>query len=520
MDPQQYDAIVIGSGLGGLTAGALYARAGRRVLVLERNAAFGGAATTYRHGALTIEGSLHATAHPRDARDPKTRILEALGILDELEFVPIDELYEVRGGPFERPFVLPHGLDAARAALGERFPEQRRGFARLFERIDAVQDALAAVGEEHDRIWWFLHAPALPLKLWPLLRGLRRTLADVLDALFGDAEAAKLAVAANLPYYADDPARLWWLYYAIAQGGYLASGGAYIRGGSAMLAGRLVAAIEEEGGRALAGRTVTQIELDGRGRAAGVVHVDSQGGDAREATAPVLFGNAAPAVLAAALPDGARREFTEPYAGRRPSISLFSVALGLDRSPAEFGLTRYSTVLLPDWMTRLGDYADAAALLGGPPGHRMPPLNIVDYGAIDSGLNPDGPRLLTVVGVDRLAHWEGLDEAAYRERRERWQDAIVAALDREFPGLASAVVQREMATARTMRNYLNTPHGALYGFAPEPPTGLPSVGTEHAARTSIPGLWLASAWGGLGGFSGAMATGALAARGALGERAG
>ncbi len=40
-----YDAIVIGSGLGGLTAGALFAHAGHRVLVLERNYTFGGAAT-------------------------------------------------------------------------------------------------------------------------------------------------------------------------------------------------------------------------------------------------------------------------------------------------------------------------------------------------------------------------------------------------------------------------------------------------------------------------------------------
>ena len=37
-----FDAIAIGSGLGGLTAAALYARAGHRVLVLERNADIGG----------------------------------------------------------------------------------------------------------------------------------------------------------------------------------------------------------------------------------------------------------------------------------------------------------------------------------------------------------------------------------------------------------------------------------------------------------------------------------------------
>ena len=57
--PRNFDAIVIGSGLGGLTAGALSARSGLRVLVLERNDTFGGAATVYRHNGLTIETSLH-----------------------------------------------------------------------------------------------------------------------------------------------------------------------------------------------------------------------------------------------------------------------------------------------------------------------------------------------------------------------------------------------------------------------------------------------------------------------------
>ena len=89
-----YDAIVIGSGLGGLTAAALYARAGHRVLVLERNGEFGGAATTYRHGRLTVEASLHETVDPSDPLDPKARILRALGILDDLEFVPVGAFYE------------------------------------------------------------------------------------------------------------------------------------------------------------------------------------------------------------------------------------------------------------------------------------------------------------------------------------------------------------------------------------------------------------------------------------------
>ena len=71
---RHFDAIAIGSGLGGLTAAALYARAGRRVLVLERNQHFGGAATVYHHGALAIEASLHEI-DGLDAEDPKGPIL-------------------------------------------------------------------------------------------------------------------------------------------------------------------------------------------------------------------------------------------------------------------------------------------------------------------------------------------------------------------------------------------------------------------------------------------------------------
>src|SRR6266496_6770715 len=76
---RNFDAIVIGSGLGGLTAAALFARAGHKVLVLERNQNFGGAATVYHHGALAIEASLHEI-DGLDAGDPKGPILRALGI--------------------------------------------------------------------------------------------------------------------------------------------------------------------------------------------------------------------------------------------------------------------------------------------------------------------------------------------------------------------------------------------------------------------------------------------------------
>jgi len=90
-------------------------------------------------------------------------------------------------------------------------------------------------------------------------------------------------------------------------------------------------------------------------------------------------------------------------------------------------------------------------------------------------------------------------------------DAMVAALEREYPGLAGEIVQRQLTTARGAANYLGTPTGAIYGFYPERRRQVVD------ARTRVPGLWLASAFAGLGGYSGAMIGGGWAAKAALQE---
>src|SRR5712692_6871062 len=94
-------------------------------------------------------------------------------------------------------------------------------------------------------------------------------------------------------------------------------------------------------------------------------------------------------------------------------------------------------------------------------------------------------------------------------RKERWMDRIVADLDRQFPGIAGAIVHREMSTSETFQHYLNTPGGSLYGFAPE------SRGFMPLAATAIDGLYLASAFTGGGGFTGAILGGGWAARAAM-----
>ncbi len=210
---------------------------------------------------------------------------------------------------------------------------------------------MGVVGEEHDSLWWFLHAPTLPLTLWPLLRDMRRSLSEVFADLFGDDELPKIALAANLGYFGDDPDRLWWVYFARGARRLPVRRRCLHQRGLSALSRSLAGVVEAEGGAVLTGRTVTEILLDDDGRATGVAHTDPRRlRTARGRARAVLFGNAAPSVLAAALPAEHRSAFTQQFADRELSTSLFSMAIGLDRPARELGLSHYSTVLLPDWL--------------------------------------------------------------------------------------------------------------------------------------------------------------------------
>jgi phytoene dehydrogenase-like protein len=228
---------------------------------------------------------------------------------------------------------------------------------------------------------------------------------EVFDRAFGDDEAVKCALAANLAYYDDDPDTLWWVFFALAQGGYLGCGGRFIKGGSQRLSSALARAIRSAGGDVQVRRRATAIRLE-RGRAAAVTHTDRRGDNAIEHIAPVIVGNAAPTAIADMLPEPARAAFSAVNAQRQLSMSVFSATYGLSVPPAELGMRSFANFLLPAWMRRLADHRHSAALLAKAPGDAAPVMTAVNFSAIDSGLGGP-PYPVSVVGPDRLDNWAG-----------------------------------------------------------------------------------------------------------------
>ncbi len=81
-----YDFIIIGGGLGGLTAGAKLAKEGKKVLLLEQHDRPGGCATTFKRKEFTMEVGLHEMEglYPRDK---KMKMFEDLGLLERVKFL-------------------------------------------------------------------------------------------------------------------------------------------------------------------------------------------------------------------------------------------------------------------------------------------------------------------------------------------------------------------------------------------------------------------------------------------------
>ncbi|MFX1282715.1 MAG: FAD-dependent oxidoreductase [Promethearchaeota archaeon] len=95
---QEYDVIIIGSGLAGLTAGAKLAKEGKKVFLIEQHEKVGGCATVFHRkiqGKKTgFEVGLHEMDGIDNAFDPKNHIFEELEVNNKVKFIRVPEFSE------------------------------------------------------------------------------------------------------------------------------------------------------------------------------------------------------------------------------------------------------------------------------------------------------------------------------------------------------------------------------------------------------------------------------------------
>jgi len=501
---ERYDSIIIGGGLGGLTAGAKLAKEGKKVLLIESAGAVGGCARTFARDGLTIEASLHEL-DGLDEGDFKRQIFSDLGVFGEVEFVRVPEFYRFIGPKSD--FIVPFSTEEAARALKSAFPKEGKAIDAFFSRLAGIRRDIKKLYQGNSGWKETLLLPLYPFFYPDVTAGVRLTVGGFLDKITKN-EELKLALAANVQYYGDDPYALSLLYFALAQVSFYAGGGHFIKGGSQKLSDKLAGVIEASGGKVLTDHKASIILIE-KGAATGVRYEDRVSKKTFEALGATVIANAAvPTVVNDLLPPGAMPPgFARTINKQRPSCSLLTVHLGFIRPPAELGSRAYATFVYD----RINKLTEVGPFQHG--GFDRRPFAFVDYGRIDSGLSSGKMTMGAVTTVDYLSDWEGLTEEEYRRKKEGAAQTLIKRLEAAAPGLAGAVGFHEVSTPRTILRYTGNPNGSVYGFAQTPEqTGMKRV----QIKAPLDRLYFASAWSFPGGgFTGAIMGGYLAAIEAL-----
>jgi all-trans-retinol 13,14-reductase len=471
----KYDIIIIGAGLGGLTAGAKLAKGGRKVLVIEQHSKPGGCATTFQRGDYTLEVGLHEMDSP-SAGDMKTRIFNDLGVFKEVTFLNLPEFYHFINGRYD--ITIPHDPKIAIERLSAIFPDETSGINAYFNHL------------------------LTPRKKNPTNETIKdMSVGEYLDSIIKN-EDLKLVLLGNLGYFHDDPYSLSLAYYSVAQGSYFNCGGSFIREGSQKLSDYFSDFIKSHGGDVILNHLVTKILVSGN-KAVGVSYRKKNLSVSEDiiVSGDEIIANSAVHSLAAMLPENIISELQNNIAGVEIGTSLLTIYFGFRKPLKELGHNYYSTFIYDDSVKTLADI-----LKNNKDDYSRRSFTFIDYGQIDSGLAPEGKSVGSLCCIDYIRDWEKLTPEEYISEKERVAKIFIGRLENMIPGIKDVIDYYEVGTSLTVNRYTLNTNGATHGFA-QPPY---KRGIDYIK--SVDNIHIASAWGKSGGgFSGVIYGGYLCA---------
>lgn len=483
---ERYDAIVIGSGLGGMTTALLLAEGGRRVLMLERHYVLGGFTHVFRRKHYEWDVGVHYVG---DVHRPRSVLRQLFDRITggELEWSSMGEVYDrIVFGDEEYP--LRAGVSAFKEGLREKFPT--RAHARALDTY--VETVFAAVKASRN---YFMEKGLGSVGAWAagglLRRGYlahtRRTTFEVLRSITDDPRLIGVLTGQYGDYGLPPRQSAFGMHASVVK--HYFAGGCYPVGGSARIAETIVPRLTAAGGVALTNAPVQELLVEG-GRTIGVRMADG-----RELRAPIVVSNAGAHGTFERLVPPAERErlgLAGSLRTLRPSASHMSLYIGLDRSAEALSLPRANYWIYPD------DY-DHDAVLERFVADEDAPLPLA-YISFPSAKDPDFARrypgratieIVTLAPWERFARWadrpwrkRGEDYDAYKERLAQ---RLLAQLYRFEPQTREAIDHYELSTPLSTRHFTGYAQGEIYGLSHDPGRFEQRM---LRPKTPLPGLFL------------------------------
>ncbi|MFC3616474.1 phytoene desaturase family protein [Lutimaribacter marinistellae] len=500
-DKTDWDAIVIGSGIGGMAAAAALSKIGYKVLLLEQYNTLGGLSHSF-----TIDGfSWDAGIHYLNCVAPDDRERRILNWLSDtpIELASMGAIYDTLHIGDAEPLALSRPYEAYSRDLKDRFPEE----------AEAVDAWIAALKEGRDAVLKVTSTRAMPefagtvLKWWhghAIERWCKRTTQDVIDEIT-DNPVLAAAFAAQWFDHGGRPGKASFAMHALITGAYLQSGAWYPKGGGASFADHILPTITKAGGAARANTKVDRLLIRGD-RVVGVrttkgedIHANTVVSDigARETVNNLLSAHCG------------NQDWIQAIRALPHSVAHFSLFVGFEGDVQRAGATRSNHWIYP------GGKVDV--VWDGAPDTPPPGLFVSFASLKDPGHDP-GPAQKYAGEIVAWVDWSVVEKWAemepdsrgkdYQKFKKRVEDAMFALFEVYFPELAKLVVFRNLSTPLTTRSITGHHKGAFYGIDTTPERLMSEV---LQTRTPVPGLFLAGQDVLTPGIPGALWGGVLAA---------
>ncbi|AIE74489.1 MULTISPECIES: carotenoid isomerase [unclassified Synechocystis] len=462
-----YDAIVIGSGIGGLVTATQLAAKGLKVLVLERYLIPGGSAGYFeREGyRFDVGASMIFGFGDRGTTNLLTRALATVG--QKVETLP---------DPVQIHYHLPGGLDLKvhrdyEAFLGEliaKFPHEARGIRQFYDECWRVFDCLntmelLSLEEPRYLMRVFFQHPGACLGL---VKYLPQNVGDIARRYIHDPDLLKF-IDMECYCWSVVPADLTPMINAGMVFSDRHYGGInYPKGGVGQIAESLVTGLEKFGGKIRYGARVTKIVKDSD-RAIGVELANGEKIYGRRIVSNATRWDTFEALMADQPLPAREKRWQKNY---QQSPSFLSLHLGVEADLLLPG-TECHHILLEDWNNLEKEQGTIFV--------SIPTL-------LDPSLAPAGHHIIHTFTPSWLEPWQNLSPKEYEAKKEADAGKLIDRLEAIFPGLDRALDYMEIGTPRSHRRFLGRQNGT---YGPIPRNRLPGLLPMPFNRTAVPGLY-------------------------------
>jgi all-trans-retinol 13,14-reductase len=454
----EHDVIVIGSGIGGLTAAALLAHRGLKVAVFEQHFLAGGFCTSWERGVRQPDGTRHKYIFDAGVHDvsglglfgPVRNLMRQLDIEEEVDWKRMDHEYIFD----DIHLRVPQDFRGLAAKLGELFPSEGPAVKAFFEEMHLVYQEMYADNQETGGV---PTAPqtveamlAYPKKRPHAYQWMDRPFGEMLNTYFQD-DQLKRFLSALTGYLTDDPNQL--TVGAMAPiFGYYFDGGYYPSGGSGKFAEALATVIEANGGKMYLKTPVKRIIME-NGRAMGIELTKT--GEIHQAKTIISNADLKRTFTELVGIEQLPKKFANQITTGKPSTSAFMIFLGLDFIPEVEPMVMYED------------------------------LGIMLPSKVDDSLAPEGHSAMTIIKLipqAEAASWDRKDPD-YKTRKKAYAAELITQTEKLIPDLREHIIYQQAATPPTFERYAWTAASSIYG--PTWDSARPPL------KSPVPGLYLA-----------------------------